>query len=215
MIASGELNDASVRAITADSGPIVFVNRRVAGIVGSAVVDDAKGAAIATEHLIELGHRKLAHLGGPTGVDTASRRRDGFLEAASEAGLPATILEIAGYDAEGGRRAAAKVLERDPEVTGIVAANMNVGIGALRAIAEAGRRIPDDISVVAIHDHPFATFLAPSLTCVELPLDDLGAAAVDLLLSRVRGDAPRDIMVEGTIRLIQRESSAPPPGAER
>lgn len=212
IVASGELSDAGIRAIgTTGGAPIVFVNRRVPGLVGSAVVDDAAGAALATNHLIALGHRRLAHLGGPTGVDTASRRREGFLDAASRAGLPATLVEIAGYDAEGGRAAAANVLARDPDVTGIVAANMMVGIGALRAIAEAGRRVPDDVSVVAIHDHPLAAFMTPALTCVALPLADLGAAAVDLLLARVRGEALHDIMVPGEIELIRRESTAPPP----
>jgi LacI family transcriptional regulator len=213
IVASGELSDAGIQAIATGGGPIVFVNRRVPGIVGSAVVDDAAGAALATNHLIALGHRRLAHLGGPTGVDTASRRRDGFLDAASRAGLPATLVETAGYDAEGGRLATANVLARDPSVTGIVAANMNVGIGALRAIADAGRRVPDDVSVVAIHDHPLAAYLAPALTCVALPLAELGAAAVDLLLARVRGEALRDVMVTGDIDLIRRESTAPPPEA--
>jgi LacI family transcriptional regulator len=214
IVASGELSDAGIQAISTSGGaPIVFVNRRVPGLVGSAVVDDAAGAALATNHLIAMGHRKLAHLGGPTGVDTASRRREGFLDAASKAGLPATLVEIAGYDAEGGRLAAANVLARDPGVTGIVAANMNVGIGALRAIADAGRRVPDDVSVVAIHDHPLAAYLTPSLTCVALPLAELGRAAVDLLLARVRGEALHDVMVAGEIELIRRESTAPPPEA--
>jgi LacI family transcriptional regulator len=178
--------------------------------VGSAVVDDAAGAALATNHLIALGHRKIAHLGGPTGVDTASRRREGFLDAASRAGLPATLVEIAGYDAEGGRAAAAKILERDRSVTGIVAANMNVGIGALRAISDAGLRVPQDISVVSIHDHPLAEYLSPSLSCVALPLAALGSAAVDLVLAGVHGEALRDVMVTGDIDLIPRESTAQP-----
>ena len=214
IVASGELSDAGIQAIGtggAGGAPIVFVNRRVPGVVGSAVVDDTAGAALATNHLIALGHRRLAHLGGPTGVDTASRRREGFLDAASRAGLPATLVEIAGYDAEGGRAAAANVIARDRSVTGLVAANMNVGIGALRAVADAGLRVPDDISVVAIHDHPLAGYLSPALTCVALPLAALGTAAVDLLLARVRGESLRDVMVTGEIELIRRESTAPPP----
>jgi LacI family transcriptional regulator len=210
IVASGELSEAGIQAVATGGAPLVFVNRRVPGIVGSVVVDDAAGASLATRHLIELGHRRLAHLGGPTGIDTASRRRDGFLDAVSRAGVPAPLVEIAGYDAEGGRAAAARVLERDPSVTGLVAANMNVGIGALRAISDAGLRCPGDVSVVAIHDHPLAAYLAPSLSCVALPLEALGRAAVDLGLARVRGEALSDRMVEGEIRLIARESSAPP-----
>lgn len=215
IVASGELSDAGIQAINTRGAPIVFANRRVPGVVGSAVVDDAAGAALATNHLIALGHRRLAHLGGPTGVDTASRRREGFLDAATRGGLPTTLVEIAGYDAEGGRAAAANVIARDPTVTGIVAANVNVGIGALRAIVDAGLRVPDDISVVAIHDHPLAAYLAPALTCVLLPLSELGKAAVDLLLARVRGEALSDIMVKGEIELIRRESTAPPPETMR
>jgi LacI family transcriptional regulator len=211
IVASGELGDVGLRGIAAGSAPIVYANRRVSGVVGSVVVDDAEGARIATNHLIGLGHRRLAHLGGPIGIDTAARRREGFLAAASAAGMPSTLVEIAGYDAAGGRLAARRVLERDREVTGMVAANMNVGIGAMRAIAEAGLRVPDDVSVITIHDHPLADYLRPALTCVRLPLAELGSAAVDLVLRRVGGGAPSDLMVSGEIELVARESTAPPP----
>jgi LacI family transcriptional regulator len=210
MVASGELSDSGLGAANPGGAPILFVNRRVPGAIGSAVVDDAAGAALATNHLVELGHRRLAHLGGPTGVDTASRRREGFLDAASRAGLSATVVEIAGYDAEGGRLAMARILERDSAMTGIVAANMNVAIGAVRAVAEAGLGVPRDVSIVAIHDHPLAAYLSPALTCVRLPLADLGRAAVDMLLARVGGEPLSDVMVTGEVELVRRESTAPP-----
>ncbi len=215
IVASGEIGDASLRDLAAGGSPIVFANRRVSGVAGSVVVDDAEGARLATSHLIELGHRRLAHLEGPTGIDTAGRRRDGFLAAASAAGLPVALVEAAGYDAEGGRQAATSTLLRDPSITGMVAANMHVAIGAMRAIADAGLRVPEDVSVIAIHDHPMAAYLRPALSCVLLPLAELGAAAADLVLRRVEGEPARDVMVTGEIRLVQRESTALPPSPAR
>jgi len=215
LIASGALSDAGLRALGHPESPIVFVNRRVPDVSSSVVVDDAAGAALATQHLIGLGHRNLAHLGGSIGVDTATRRKDGFLAAVEAAGLSRSHVESAGYDAPSGFLAASSVLERDPEVTGMVAGNPDVAIGAIRAISSRGLSVPGDVSVIAIHDHPLSEFLRPALTCVRLPLAMLGAAAVDLLLGRLAGDRPRDEMVEGDLVLIARESTAAPPLGSR
>lgn len=209
LIASGELSDEGLRSIGSEA-PIVCVNRRVPGLVGSVVVDDAAGAALAARHLIGLGHRRMAHLGGPAGIDTAARRREGFLEAVSRAGLPSPRIEVAGFDAAGGLQAARTVLESDPTVTGIVAANATVAIGAIRAAIAMGRRVPDDLSVVAIHEHPLAAFMQPPLTTVRMPLAELGAAAVEALVARLGGEPARDVMVEGELVLVDRESAAPP-----
>ncbi len=209
LVASGDLGDESLRAVGAEA-PIVWVNRRVSSAVGSVVVDDGAGAALACRHLIVLGHRRLAHLGGPLGVDTADRRREGFLSAVSAAGLPAPRMEVAGFDAAGGFKAVRALLHADPSVTGIVAVNTTVAIGAVRAVFEIGRRIPDDLSIVAIHEHPLAAFARPPITTVRMPLEELGAAAVDTLLARLRGEAAHDVMVKGDLVLVERESAGPP-----
>lgn len=210
LIASGGITDERLLALGPKGRPVVFVNRRIAGHIGSVVVDDAGAATVATEHLIRLGHRRLAHLGGPTGVDTAVRRREGFLAATSRAGIRSPRVEASTFDAAGGYDATRHLLEADPSITGLVAANANQAIGAARAAREIGWRLPDDLSIVAIHDHPLAPYFEPPLTTVRVPLVELGSAAVESLLRRLTGEAPDDVTVTGAIDLLERASTALP-----
>jgi len=210
LIASGGITDERLLAMGPKGRPVVFVNRRVAGHTGSVVVDDAGAATVATEHLIRLGHRRLAHVGGPTGVDTAVRRREGFIATASRAGIESPLVEASSFDAPGGYEATRCLMQADPSITGVVTANANQAIGAVSAARGMGWRVPDDLSIVAIHDHPLAPYLEPPLTTVRMPLLELGSEAVDSLLRRLEGEAPRDATVTGSIDLLERASTAAP-----
>jgi DNA-binding LacI/PurR family transcriptional regulator len=115
-----------------------------------------------------------------------------------------------GYDARAGFNAARQLLAERPDITGIFAANVMIAIGVLRAAGECARRVPDDLSVIALHDFPLAEFLQPPLSTVSMPLAELGAAAVDLLLERLDGGlgARRTLLTPPT--LIVRSSTGPP-----
>lgn len=212
LVASATLGDAEIRELAAGPAPIVVVNRRVEGVESSVIVDDNAGGRLATEHLLDLGHRRLAHITGPLNVDTAIRRREGF-EAAVERRLIRGSVVVAGeaYDAAAGFQAATRLLVEHPDVTGIFAANVLVAIGAIRAAGEQGRPVPASLSVVALHDFPLAAYTEPPLTTVAMPLAELGAAAADLLLARIDGRPARMRTLTTAPRLIVRRSTGPAP----
>jgi LacI family transcriptional regulator len=188
------------------------VNRRVSGIESSIILDDAAGAEIATTHLIDLGHTRIAHIGGPRDVDTSIRRSEGFRAALEARGIADyAIVDAMGYPVQAGYDAAMQLLSRPDKVTGIFAANVMLALGAIRAARVQGCRVPDDLSVVALHDFPLAEFIEPPLTTVAMPLRELGARAVDMLLARINGAPGEGTMLTLPPRLIVRASSAPPP----
>ena len=99
------------------------------------------------------------------------------------------------------------------EITGIFAANVMIAIGAIRAAEELGKAIPGDLSIVALHDFQLAAFTQPPLTTVAMPLEELGAAAVDVLLARIEGGSGESRVITTPPALILRKSTGPPPRA--
>jgi LacI family transcriptional regulator len=206
LVASGRVDDAVLRALDGGRRPMVIVNRRVPGLTGSVVVDDAAAARVAADHLITLGHRRLGHVAGPRGIDNTARRQAGVAAAAALAGATLATVHGDGWDPGSGYAAARRLLA-EHDVTGIVATNIVVAAGVIGAAQERGVRVPEDLSVIALHDFPVAHFLRPSLTTVVLPLEELGRRAVDELMSRLAGDPRREIVVPGDPRLIVRDST--------
>jgi LacI family transcriptional regulator len=192
-----------------DTVPVLLLNRSEPWGVPSITVDDGAGAALATTHLIELGHERIAHIAGPQNVDTARRRLLGFREAMARHGQPVLdeLIVEAGYDEAGGQAAAARLLDLDPVPQAIFAANIMSAIGAISAIRARGLRVPDDISVVGFHDVQLAEYLDPPLTTVRMPLHELGVRAVDLLLSG--GGEPATTSIDTPPELVTRASTAP------
>jgi LacI family transcriptional regulator len=196
------------------SEPIVLVNRRLEDESLPAVtVDDRDGSRMAVEHVVALGHRRVAHLGGPQALSTGHQRYLGFLAAMAAAGLEvderATRFSVAFTEAEGAR-VCRELLDGAPDVTAIVAGNDLLALGCYDVLAERGRRCPEDVSVVGFNDMPFADRFDPPLTTVHIPHREIGAAAADLLLERLGdggGDAPQ-IRLAPTF--VARGSTAPP-----
>ena len=211
LVASGLIADSRMQDLAHGHAPVVVVNRRVNGVDSSVIVDDAAGAKVATTHLLDLGHTKIAHIGGPTNVDTSIRRRSGFIAATKNHRIADPMVVDAGaYPPQAGYDAAMQILDAPHGITGIFAANVMLALGAIKAARARGRRVPDDLSVVALHDFPLAEFFEPPLTTVALPLRELGAAAVDMLHSRIEGAASEERMLAIPPRLIMRGSSARP-----
>lgn len=149
---------------------------------GGIGVDQAAGARLATEHLIALGHRRIQHLAGPEGYLEASARRAGHRAALADAGLAAGV-ELAGdWSAASGFAAATRL---DAATTAVVAANDQMAIGLMAALADAGRQVPGDVSVVGFDDVPEAPFLRPALTTVHQDFALVGRRAVEALLAEL------------------------------
>jgi LacI family transcriptional regulator len=192
--------------------PMVLVNRRLPGTDLPAVVsEDAAGIGLAVRHLLGLGHRRIAHLAGPSGVATAADRLRGFRAALRAAGLAPVAVERAAAYTRAAGGAAARALLRAGGFTAIVAANDLLALGAYDALREAGLRVPVDVSVTGFNDMPMADLVDPPLTTVRIQHAAMGEAAASALLARLRGEAP-----EGLTRLpaalVVRESTAAPPG---
>jgi LacI family transcriptional regulator len=206
LVASATVEDELLRGLTRGAAPVLAVNRRIAGAVGSIVVDDAAGARLATRHLIELGHRRIVHVSGPPAMDTSARRQAGYEEAMREAGLAPRVVLGRGWDAQSGYSVAGDAIGH-PATTALFVANIMAAIGVIRASRERGLQVPGDLSVVALHDSPVAEFFEPPLTTVRLPLEQLGRAAVELVMERLDGASPRDVLLADPPRLLLRGST--------
>ncbi len=194
--------------------PVVLINSR-GRRRGSLVLDDAAGAQMATEHLLRLGHRDIALIGGDVHSYTGKERERGFVRAIHAAGMRkrSAWLLRSGYNPEAGRLAVRRLSTtsgRRP--TAVVAANMTQAVGALLGAREIGLKVPEQLSVIAIHDCWVADYSRPRLTTVRMPMYQLGQEAMRLLNLRLTGERAQDVMVTEPLPvLIERESIAPPP----
>lgn len=171
--------------------PVVEVDRQFAAETCDAVVVDNRGAASKlTEHLLKLGHRRIALLVDETYWTTGRERVKGYEEALADAGiaLDPALKVSAGWNVDGARKVATDLLQGDASPTAIFAANNVLAEGVWRAAADLGLRIPDDLSIVCFDEAPWMTMVSPNLTAVRQDGAALGEAAVNRLLGRI--DAP-------------------------
>jgi LacI family transcriptional regulator len=197
--------------------PSLLVNRREPGLGASIIANDEEGVALATQHLIDLGHTHIGLIVADFSVDTHRRRAAGYRRAMRAAGLPdasESILETA-FDEAGGYEATLELLRREPRPTALFVARgptVPWTLGALAACDELGVSVPDDLSLIVLSDVPIADYLRPAVTSLELPLATLGSRAIDQLLRLIDGEAVADAMVDEPPRLMVRETTAAPPG---
>lgn len=205
-------DDPLVKGLAERRLPLVLVNRRSSGVDGSVVVDDRRGAAIAVEHLIALGHRRIGYVGFAPKTDTSRRRFEGFRSALVEAGLPIDERWLASGDAteEGGQRAVAQILGAcgDHPPTAIFCSTLLGAFGSLAGLRDAGFAVPGAVSVVAFNDHPIAAITSPSLTTVRMPNFEMGRRAMQMLIRATQGQPVSDEMVEDAPELVIRASTA-------
>ncbi|MDA8290515.1 MAG: LacI family DNA-binding transcriptional regulator [Actinomycetota bacterium] len=194
--------------------PVVLVNRVTDDALFSSVsTDDRLGARLAVAHLLDLGHRRIAHIAGPDSLSTGFGRKSGYLEGMRSAGVsaPASLLVAAdSYAEEEGYRCASELLGRRSPFTAILAANDMLALGALRALDEHGFRCPEDYSLVGFNDMPLVDRITPPLTTIRLPQYEAGSEAARLLLDRIR---QRDGPVSAVLlapKLVVRRSTCPP-----
>jgi LacI family transcriptional regulator len=189
------------------SVPWLMIYRRTEHSTRYVVLDDAEASRRATEHLITKGHRNIVHVAGPSTVDAARRRRQGYLDALESEGLtPEGILE-SDYTFEAGLRAAQGFAAKFPRATGVVVANFAGASGFLTGLRQQGVSVPGTLSVIAIQDHPLADAFAPALTTVRMPLFELGRRAMALLLDSDPQSEIEEIITSG-IEIVSRESTA-------
>ena len=187
--------------------------------VGHVMPDNFEAARLATHHLIEKGHRRLAFVTVAGMTMSRSAKIDGFRAAANEAGLPRDAAQV--FDggplneygdsviAEVGRATALKLAAPAHRPTGIVALNDLMALGLMAGLRDAGLRVPQDVSVVGIDGLFLAAYSNPMLTTVHLPVREMAQAMVELAMMSPDDAAPRERIYTPT-QLIERESVAPP-----
>jgi LacI family transcriptional regulator len=193
---------------------LVLVNRRQAELpVSSATADDTMGMRLAVEHLLSLGHTRIAHLSGPLDYSTGLDRHDSFIETMRAAGIepdPQLMLVAEAFTESEGARLCGQLFADGHELTAVAAANDLLALGCYDVLAERGLRCPDDVSVVGFNDMPFADRFNPPLSTIHIPHYEIGKAAGELMLERLQnGEAPpREVRLEPS--LVVRGSTAPP-----
>ena len=188
VLASVLLRDPSVRWLREQGIKHVLVNRYSTERDPFVGADDFAGANMATRHLIELGHRRIAHLTGSRGVSTALHRRRGYRAALEDAGIaldPALVVE-SGYLEAPGREAMDRLLRLPRPPTAVFAINDLAAMGAHAAVLDHGLRIPQDVAIVGYNDVPLASRLSPPLTTLRVPVRDFGRISAQMLIDQIQ-----------------------------
>lgn len=212
IVSTATRQSATVAGLGGGSIPTVLVTRDIdESTIPFVGADDASGVAHAVGYLTELGHERIAHLTGPVNLSTTVVRERAFREAMTRrvGGEPAPILHGEAFTIPAGRSIARDLLRRRDDITAILAGNDMIALGCYGALAEAGLRCPDDISIVGHNDMPLASSLQPPLTTVAIPQREIGREAARTLLDRLYGKAGGETRVLLETELIARGSTGP------
>ena len=210
-----EESNKELKALKRQGLPFVVVDPRIPLDDGIPAVSagHATGARAATEHLLSLGHRRIAAITGPPAWMASTERLNGYRSALAAAGVLPDPELVAGinFSIEGGEAAAGPILDLADRPTAVFAFNDNVAIGVLRAAEARGIRVPEDLSIVGFDDSEHAALVTPALTTVRQPLAEMGRMAVSLLLRLLENQSVETLRIELATRLVVRDSTAPAP----
>jgi LacI family transcriptional regulator len=196
---------------------VVDPRMRIDELVPTVSAAHSAGANQATTHLLELGHRRIAAITGPAGWMATDERLRGHRAALADAGVtpnPSLVLE-SNFEVDGGRAAAAQLLDLAEPPSAIFAFNDQLAIGAMQAALERGMRVPEELSIVGFDDTAEAEIVTPRLTTVHQPLAEIGRMGVSLLTRLLENQRLEALHVELQTKLVKRGSTAPPRASGR
>jgi LacI family transcriptional regulator len=213
--ADGLLLATALRMSGEDPGlgevPHVYVNRRGPDRGNNVVMDEDGAVRLFVEHVAALGHRSVVLIDGPRDVDTVHRRVVAARRYCAASGLSVAIRHAPATE-EGGWDTTQRMLRAGKLPTACGVGSINQLFGVLAALREAGVSVPGEVSVVSFDEDECLAFLDVPVTSVCMPLVELGAAAVDALISRIEGAPPSDLLISEPMSLISRASAGPAPG---
>jgi LacI family transcriptional regulator len=217
IVVTSELRAADLTALSRARVPVVVIdplNLPSARMTSVGSTNFAGGLA-ATQHLLDLGHRRIAYLGGPATAVCNQARMHGYLGAMEAEGAPVPdgYVRTGRFSYEHGIAGAAAVLDLPQPPTAVFAGSDETALGVIEAARTRGLRIPEDLSVVGFDDTPVARLAAPPLTTVRQPLREMGAVAVRTALRLAAGEKASSHHVELATELVVRQSTARPPGS--
>ena len=186
-VAAGDQAD-SLEFLVGRNMPVVMIDREVPSVeVDAVLTDNQLGGYLATRHLLELGHQRIACISGPSSITPSAERMIGYRKALEEAGLPydEKLILRGDYHAQSGMEITHSILKMNPRPTAIFALNDLMALGALRAAAEDACTVPGDLAVVGYDDLEIARFTNPPLTTIAQPKKEIGVKAIELLVDRI------------------------------
>jgi LacI family transcriptional regulator len=201
--------------LTTAGVPVVLVDTRGEG-VAAVVTDDVIGGRLATQHLVDLGHRSIAFMGDDPkntfGFTSSAQREHGYAAVLAEAGITyrPELVRHGAHDREVGHQLALELLDEPDPPTAVFASSDVQAIGVLAAATERGRRVPDDLSVIGFDDIEVSAYVG--LTTVRQPLFDSGQLGARLLLAAVSGEVPAAVEQVLPLVIVERTTTGPPVG---
>lgn len=209
LIVIGGFMSAEELNLFAEQIPLIVAARKVPDFEENCIyVDNVQASYLATQHLIELGHRSIAHISGRADHPDAGDRLQGYLQALESAGIePDEELIIEGnFRRQSGVLAVEMLLSNRNSFSAIFAANDQMAYGVRLGLYRRGIRVPEEVSLVGFDDEPAAAFMIPPLTTVRQPAIELGREAAKIVLARLRGESVSPVKPEA--QLVVRESTA-------
>jgi DNA-binding LacI/PurR family transcriptional regulator len=215
-VITSEMGENLVAQIAERRIPIVFLDTaRVGARVSKINVDYSQGIREAVEHIVGLGHKRIAFISGPTELRSSETRRNAFLKCLHQYRvLPEkNFIQIGNHRIDGGETAMERLLALPHRPTAVLTSNDLTAMGVLRAIYKAKLHVPEDISVVGFDDIEFSEFTQPALTTVRLSRKEVAEQAFNALSTLILGKSEKGRQYEIETHLVVRDSTGPAPGA--
>lgn len=210
LILSAVYEDMYVMELKKRKIPFVLIDSQSMHPPATSVqVDNYKGGYEATQHLITMGHSRVAHMRGPNFFLSAAERERGYRDAMHEAGLETMVIGTGEFSIPTGYTLMKEWLSEHEIPEALFAADDFMAIGAINALQEAGYRVPEDVSIVGYDDQVLATQLRPYLTTVKQPSERIACGAVDMLIKQINGAYKRQPALKVEPELVVRATSAP------
>jgi LacI family transcriptional regulator len=209
LVASARMDDPLSPQLLHDDVPFILVGRHSDSRVGYVDVDNVAAARMAVEHLIRLGHKRIATITGPLSMASGEDRLVGYRQALEAHRIPVEdeLIVEGDFTEDSGAVGMQRLLPASPSA--LFAASDSMAVGAMKALREADLRIPEDVALVGFDDVPIASAIEPALTTVRQPIERLGSMAADLLLNLVEDPSDTEAPAHRLIlpaKLIVRDS---------
>lgn len=201
------INDSLLENLSKNTNQrILPMNGKIRGIDSSVSLDDPKAAEMCVEHLIDLGHKNIVGIFGSTSNDSHRRRTAGFKKGCAKYNIEPNIVLTQGYTSHDGYLATLEAITKYSP-TAIFPSSNSYALGTYRALYEKNFKIPEDISVITLHNSVLTEFLSPPLTSVRLPAEEMGKVSAEKLIDMLNGKKIKHLIIAGKPSLVLRSST--------
>jgi LacI family transcriptional regulator len=201
-------NTLSVDQIQLLNIPIVSLDREISKGLPTIVVDNVRGAELATNYLVNKGCKRIGHIRGPVNIVNAEERCTGYMEIVSNETWFRENYIVNGYfDMQMSMEATMQLLRFHPEIDGIFAANDTMAIGAIKAVHKMGKKVPEDISIIGFDGIKLSQATTPELTTIAQPIYEMGEKAAEMLINFIEDQPVESTYYRLDVKLVEREST--------